>query len=697
MIVVGMISGTSADGIDAVVVEINGAPPALEWRLVKHHHAFFVPALRAEILACFNPVHGTVDRLCALNFALGEEFARAALDAIKAAEMTPSQVDLLSSHGQTMWHIPSGPTASTLQLGEPAVIAERTGITTVSNLRTRDMAAGGQGAPLVPQLDVLMFTHPTLTRAAQNIGGIGNVTYLPPANLARVDSQAEAEANKPSQDFIPFAFDTGPGNMLIDFAAQTATNGVLAFDRNGALAAKGNVDEKILAELMQEPFLKLKPPKTTGRELFGAQFGKPVWDRAKARGLSDNDIVATMTAFTAHTIAQSYRDFLPTSVDEVIVSGGGALNLTLMKMLSELLAPARVITIDEMGLASVAKEAVAFAIMAYETMHHRAGNLPAATGATHPVILGNITPGDKPTNSQLPTTNLTEANNPATSDIDALSTLDMLRRINAEDARVALAVQDELPHIANVIDAVAERMRKGGRLIYVGAGTSGRLGILDAAEMPPTFSALPDQVIGLIAGGERAITHAVEGAEDDPSAGVKDIQRLRVSERDSVIGISASGQAPYVLGAIREAKTCGAFIATIACNRPSPMEEFADASIALLVGPEVIAGSTRMKSGSAQKMALNLISTGVMVRLGKTYGNLMVDLKASNSKLRDRTKRIVASAANVSIEVAEKLLAQCDGEVKTAIVVSLGGFTPADARKKLKEAYGSVRQALRKN
>jgi len=683
MIVVGMISGTSADGIDAAVVEINGVPPALEWRLIKHHHAFFAPSLRAEILACFNPVHGTVDRLCALNFALGEEFARAALEAIKAAGLTPSQVDLLSSHGQTLWHIPSGPTASTLQLGEPAVIAERTGITTVSNLRTRDMAAGGQGAPLVPQLDVLLFAHPTLTRAAQNIGGIGNVTYLPPVETLHATS------------LRAFAFDTGPGNMLIDYAAQSATQGAMSFDRGGALAAKGKVDEKILAELMSEPFLKEKPPKTTGRELFGAQFGKPVWDRAKARGLSDNDIVATLTAFTAHSIAQAYRDFLPTQVDEVIVSGGGALNLTLMQMLRDLLAPARVIAIDELGLASEAKEAVAFAMMAYETVHSRAGNLPAATGATHPVILGNITPGQNP-NPQIPNSNLTEADNPGTTDIDALATLDMMRSINSEDARVALAVQDELPRIAKVIDAVAERMRKGGRLIYVGAGTSGRLGVLDAAEMPPTFSASPDQVIGLIAGGERAITQAVEGAEDDPNAGARDIRKLNVSERDSVIGISASGRAPYVLGAMREAQARGAFIASVACNRPSPAEEIAEVSIALLVGPEVIAGSTRMKSGTAQKMTLNLISTGVMIRLGKTYGNLMVDLKASNAKLRDRSKRIVAAAANVSADVARKLLEQCDGEVKTAIVVARAEVSVADARERLKKANGSVRMALAK-
>ena len=381
MIVVGLMSGTSADGVNAAVLRLDGAPPHLEWELLAHINRRHTQQMRFEIFACFRPETSSVDRLCRLNFALGEAFANAALAAIAEAGLNPTEVDLVGSHGQTLWHIPpgSGETPSTLQMGEAAVIAERTGLPVVSNFRTRDMAAGGHGAPLVPFVDWLLLSHPTQTRAAQNIGGIGNVTYIPTSHT----SGSEAKG--------VFAFDTGPGNMLIDDAASRATDGMLTYDKDGRIAAQGQVNEELLASLLVDPYFSMPPPKTTGRERFGAQRGAQIWAEATARGLSAPDILSTLTAFTAESIARSYHNFLPVFPDEIILSGGGAYNPTLKQMLVERLKPARLLTSDEVGIPIDAKEALAFAVLAYETWHHRPGNLPAATGAKRAVLLGNIT------------------------------------------------------------------------------------------------------------------------------------------------------------------------------------------------------------------------------------------------------------------------------------------------------------------
>lgn len=296
----------------------------------------------------------------------------------------------------------------------------------------------------------------------------------------------------------------------------------------------------------------------------------------------------------------------------------------------------------------------------------------------------------RPTNFSLQT----EARNPATENIDLVPTLEMVKLMNLQDQQVALAVSAELPQIAQAIEAIAERMRQGGRLIYLGAGTSGRLGVLDASESVPTFNLPPNVVIGVIAGGERALTHPGENAEDDVEAGVLDIAALEVSAADSVVGIAASGQTPYTISGMGEARRRGALVINVACNHPSPMAEVAEISITPLTGPEVLNGSTRLKAGTAQKMVLNMLSTGTMIRLGKTYSNLMVDVQPHNIKLKVRARRIVEQACELGPEAAAALLEACGGEVKVAIVSHLGKLSPEAARSRLDQAGGFVRQAL---
>lgn len=289
---------------------------------------------------------------------------------------------------------------------------------------------------------------------------------------------------------------------------------------------------------------------------------------------------------------------------------------------------------------------------------------------------------------------LTEKRSPRTANIDRLSTLAVLEVMNDEDATVPGAVRRVLPAIAQAVDAIVEHLRQGGRLLYVGAGTSGRLGVLDAVECVPTFNTDPETVQGIIAGGPLALTHAAEGAEDDRAAGYAEMVSRNVSERDVVVGIAASGRTPYVIGALEAANAVRAATVAISCNEPAPMLDIAGIPIAVLVGPEIITGSTRLKSGTAQKLILNMLSTASMIRLGKVYQNLMVDMRVTNQKLMQRAQRIVAEITGVSSEEADRLLEQTGHEVKTAIVVALLGVSPETARTRIAAAGGVLREAL---
>lgn len=289
----------------------------------------------------------------------------------------------------------------------------------------------------------------------------------------------------------------------------------------------------------------------------------------------------------------------------------------------------------------------------------------------------------------------TEQQNPNTLMIDSLSTLDMLRVINAEDMKVAQAVQAVLPAVAQAIDAIVERFKRGGRLIYIGAGTSGRLGVLDAVECVPTFGVPPTMVQGILAGGMPAMIRSVEGAEDNPELAREDLRALPLTADDAVVGIAASGTTPYVIGALEYARAVGAVTIGIACNAPAPVLDAADIAIGVVVGPEVITGSTRLKSGTAQKLVLNMISTGSMIKLGKVYGNLMVDVQATNIKLVQRAKRIVMAITGLTDDnAAADLLDAADREVKTAIVMHKRGVDAAEARRLLAGAGGMLRAVI---
>lgn len=377
--VAGLMSGTSADGVDVAIVDVTGR----RVDLVAFDMFAYRPALRRAVLSLCRPDSARLEDICHYNHVLGEVFAEALVKLCRRSAVTLGSIDLIGSHGQTIFHQPEGrryrgrTVRSTLQIGEPSVIAQRTGITTVADFRPRDMAAGGQGAPLVPYADFMLFQDRRRSRAVQNIGGIANVTFLP--RRGRLE------------DVV--AFDTGPGNMVIDGVMRVITAGKRHYDRNGALAAKGRVDETLLDELLRHPFLRRRPPKSTGREEFGQAYCDALCRRAKKRRLSDPDTVATATALTAASIAGAYHQFLPEMPDEMVLAGGGAHNTTLVRMLRDRLGDVRMRCTDEFGISVDAREAVAFALLAVATVRGVANNVPSATGAAEPVILGKIVPG----------------------------------------------------------------------------------------------------------------------------------------------------------------------------------------------------------------------------------------------------------------------------------------------------------------
>ncbi|GAA3401866.1 anhydro-N-acetylmuramic acid kinase [Paenibacillus hodogayensis] len=381
-LIIGLMSGTSLDGVDAAIVKVEGSGLDTKTELLSFTTVAYDDTLREKLKELCSLEHSDVAKVCGMNFYIADVLADAAERAVREAGLTMNDIDLISSHGQTIWHIPAADPAdwslvrSTLQIGDLSVIAKRTGKPVVGDYRTADMAVGGQGAPLVPYADFILFRHEAKGRILQNIGGIGNCAAIPAGGL-------------PEQ---VVAFDTGPGNMLIDQAVHTLSGGAKSYDDGGQWAAQGAADETIVAEMMSHPYFSMPLPKTTGRELFGKAYAQQWIGRMREKGLSDADIVGTFTAFTAHSIARSYRDYvLPVmTVHEIVVSGGGAHNRTLLAMIAGLLPEQTVTSTDALGMSSDAKEAVAFALFGNNFLFGVPNTLPSATGAPVATIMGKL-------------------------------------------------------------------------------------------------------------------------------------------------------------------------------------------------------------------------------------------------------------------------------------------------------------------
>jgi anhydro-N-acetylmuramic acid kinase len=382
MLALGLMSGTSADAIDVALARISGAPPHANAKFLNHTSINFPPQLRKEILRVAEQQPISAGDLSQLNFRLGEVFAEAALAACRRFRVTPKKIALIGSHGQTIFHqggpvrYVGRPTASTLQIGEPAIIAARTGVTTIADFRPADIAQGGQGAPLVPYVDYLLYRHEKLGRVSLNLGGIANITVIPAAAKA---SQV-------------FAFDTGPANMLLDALVAHFTHSRLRYDKDARLAQQGRSIPALLDALMRDPYLKLPPPKSTGREYYGRTYLQKARALGKRHHAKPNDLIRAATIFTALSIVDALHRFVlaKARIHQLIVSGGGARNPLILSQLAALLPNVEIVPSSHFGIPEDAKEALAFALLAYETFHHRPSNVPSATGAHHPAILGKI-------------------------------------------------------------------------------------------------------------------------------------------------------------------------------------------------------------------------------------------------------------------------------------------------------------------
>jgi len=689
-IIAGAMSGTSADGVDVALVGITGCGLEMSAKLVAWHGRGFSPELREKISRIRSGQAMPISALAEAGREISLCYAAAVNETLVMTGLTAGDLAAVAAHGQTLYHDPP----NTIQWLDPALLAAEVGSVVVSDFRRADCAAGGQGAPLVALADYLLFRHAQKNRALLNLGGIANLTYLRAGcGIDRL-----------------IAFDTGPGNCLSDDLIQQNDPGGIGWDEGGQLAAMGSAVDTIVKHVLSSAYFAKRPPKSTD----GPAMVKLFVEAQRGRRYRLEDLARTACQITADAIAESMRNFLGAMPDEIIVSGGGTLNKTMMDLIRRGLPNCQVRTIDELGIPSAAKEAMAFALLGAATLDGVPGNVPAATGASKAVVLGAVTPrpGGENSKSEIRMTNqtrnpndqnkevpdrsslLTERRLAESMELDRMSILDALAVTNEQDSVAVKAVASQCAEVAKAVELVATALTAGGRLIYVGAGTSGRLGVLDAAECPPTFGTDPRMVQGVIAGGEGAMFRSAEGAEDREDDGTAAMNAKDVGPTDVIVGIAAGGTTPFVRGALRRAAELGAKTIFLCCVEKTSREPNADLVIRPLTGPEVLTGSTRLKAGTATKLVLNQITTLAMVRMGKVHENLMVDLKATNQKLWDRAARIVSMLTGMSRDEAMEVLRSADGEVKTAIVMKKRGVEAGEAREILRQAAGNLRAAV---
>ena len=683
--VIGLMSGTSLDGLDVCLAAFRHGPDGTLAEVEGFRSYPYPPELRDRVERLVATGSGSLLEIGRLDVALGRWFADGVERFLAETAVSRESIDAIASHGQTVWHAPDGEEPFTMQLGQGAEIAVRTGITTIHDFRVADVAAGGQGAPLVPAADRALFAEADRSVGLLNIGGMANVTLLGPGG----------------RDLV--AFDTGPGIVALDQVWRDRTDLEEPFDRGGRRALSGRVDPDLLERgLDAESFLRVPPPRSTGRERFGREWARARDREALERGLSLEDTLATLAAFTVEAVVRSLRRFVPPDrfPAHLWVAGGGVHHEALMQGLVARMGDVPVSSFAERGIDPDAREALAFAWLGHQVLEGAPNQAPAGTGAMTSTILGKIAPGRdfggvrRAAWVAQPGERVTESLHPALEDLAIAPIEDAIVSIAREDERALAALRRAAPQLGGLVRAADAALSCGGRILYVGAGTSGRLGVLDAVECPPTFSVDPSRVVGIMAGGPAALTGAVEGAEDDRDAGVLEMAEREVGPGDCVVGLAASGRTPFVLGALAAARARGAVTAFISCN-PGIPADLVDHPVELVVGPEAIAGSTRLRAGTVTKLALNLLTTLVWARQGKTHANRMVDVKATNVKLRDRALRLVMDLSGADEERARSALLDARGEVKVAVAMVVMRVPASEARDRLADVGGRLGEIVR--